>query len=352
MNAQNHWHNTDVYYMQLAIAEAKKGIYTTRPNPAVGCVIVKNGKIIGMGHHPKAGEAHAERFALKQVYDQGYNAQDACAYVTLEPCSHTGRTPPCADALIASGVKRVVVASLDPNPKVAGNGVKKLKATGIEVIVGVCSDEAMALNLGFLKAMTVGMPYVRLKMAGSIDGRTAMASGESQWITGAEAREDVQKLRARSAAIITGSGTVLADDPMLTIRSQQLGVDRHTIPAPKIVVVDRRGRIDTSGTHQLFKLHDVLLWRKDLQSLLRKLVAEYQCYDVMVEAGETLSGAFIAAGLVDELIVYQAPCILGNTARSMFACDIHAISEQHRFCLSSVDKIGQDLRIIYKSLSK
>lgn len=351
MNPLNHWHNSDIYYMQLAISEAKKGIYTTRPNPAVGSVIVKDGRIIGTGFHPKAGQPHAEVFALRQARDSGFDTQGACAYVTLEPCSHTGRTPPCADALINSGIRRVVVASLDPNPKVAGNGIKKLKAAGIEVVVGVCADEAMALNAGFLKAMATGMPYVRLKMAGSIDGRTAMASGESKWITGNEAREDVQKLRAMSAAIITGSGTILADDPLLTVRSQQLGVAIEQIPAPKIVVVDRRGRIQKGG-HQIFDHHhDVLLWREDLTTLLKQLVSAYQCYDVMVEAGASLSGAFIASGFVDELIVYQAPCILGHAARSMFACEVQALAHQHRFDLTSVDKIGRDLRMIYKALN-
>ncbi len=350
MNPLNHWHNSDIYYMQLAINEAKKGIYTTRPNPAVGSVIVKDGQIIGTGFHPKAGQPHAEVFALRHAKYVGFDTQGACAYVTLEPCSHTGRTPPCANALINSGIRRVVVASLDPNPKVAGNGIKKLKAAGIEVVVGVCADEAMAMNAGFLKAMATGMPYVRLKMAGSIDGRTAMASGESKWITSNEAREDVQKLRAMSAAIITGSGTILADDPLLTIRSQQLGVAIEQIPAPKIVVVDRRGRIQ-KGAHQIFNHHDVLLWREDLTTLLKQLVSVHQCYDVMVEAGASLSGAFIASGLVDELIVYQAPCILGHTARSMFACEVQTLAHQHRFDLVSVEKIGRDLRTIYKTLN-
>lgn len=352
MSALNSWQNADIYYMQLAISEAKKGLYITRPNPAVGCVIVKNSQIIATGFHPKAGQPHAEVFALKQAQDAGHDTQGACAYVTLEPCSHTGRTPPCADALIKAGITRVVVASLDPNPKVAGSGINKLTAAGIEVVVGICADEAMAMNAGFLKAMATGMPYVRLKMAGSIDGRTAMASGESKWITGNEAREDVQKLRARSAAIITGSGTILADNPMLTLRSQQLGVSIEQIPAPKIVVVDRRGRIDAKNGHQIFGLHEVLVWREDLRTLLAELVAVHHCYDVMVEAGSGLSGAFIDEGLVDELIIYQAPCILGDTARAMFGCQIDRLSDQHRFGLISVDKLGQDLRMIYKKLSK
>lgn len=341
----------DIYYMQLAIAEAKKGIYTTRPNPAVGCVLVKDGMVIGQGYHPKAGQPHAEIFALADAKAQGFDTEGATAYVTLEPCSHTGRTPPCADALIAADLKRVVIASLDTNPKVAGNGVKKLQNAGIEVLVGVCDQQAAGLNLGFLKAMRTGLPYVRLKTASSLDGRTAMASGESKWITGSEAREDVQRLRARSAAIITGSGTIMADDPAMTVRSKQLGVDLKMIPKPKVIIVDRRGRLSASDNYQVLNHEDTLIWRDDLLSLLQTLVSQYACYDVLIEAGSELSGAFITEGLVDELIVYQAPCILGQDARPMFACQLDQLAQQHRFELHSVDKIGNDIRLIYQSLT-
>ncbi|OOR83653.1 bifunctional diaminohydroxyphosphoribosylaminopyrimidine deaminase/5-amino-6-(5-phosphoribosylamino)uracil reductase RibD [Moraxella canis] len=341
----------DIYYMQLAIAEAKKGIYTTRPNPAVGCVLVKDGMVIGQGYHPKAGQPHAEIFALADAKAQGFDTEGATAYVTLEPCSHTGRTPPCADALIAADLKRVVIASLDTNPKVAGNGVKKLQNAGIEVLVGVCDQQAARLNLGFLKAMRTGLPYVRLKTASSLDGRTAMASGESKWITGSEAREDVQRLRARSAAIITGSGTIMADDPAMTVRSKQLGVDLKMIPKPKVAIVDRRGRLSALDNYQVLNHEDTLIWRDDLLSLLQTLVSQYACYDVLIEAGSELSGAFITEGLVDELIVYQAPCILGQDARPMFACQLDQLAQQHRFELHSVDKIGNDIRLIYQSLT-
>ena len=341
----------DIYYMQLAIAEAKKGIYTTRPNPAVGCVLVKDGMVIGQGYHPKAGQPHAEIFALADAKAQGFDTEGATAYVTLEPCSHTGRTPPCADALIAADLKRVVIASLDTNPKVAGNGVKKLQNAGIEVLVGVCDQQATRLNLGFLKAMRTGLPYVRLKTASSLDGRTAMASGESKWITGSEAREDVQRLRARSAAIITGSGTIMADDPAMTVRSKQLGVDLKMIPKPKVIIVDRRGRLSASDNYQVLNHEDTLIWRDDLLSLLQTLVSQYACYDVLIEAGSELSGAFITEGLVDELIVYQAPCILGQDARPMFACQLDQLAQQHRFELHSVDKIGNDIRLVYQSLT-
>ena len=341
----------DIYYMQLAIAEAKKGIYTTRPNPAVGCVLVKDDLVIGQGYHPKAGQPHAEIFVFFFAKAQGFDTKGATAYVTLEPCSHTGRTPPCADALIAAGLKRVVVASLDPNPKVAGNGVKKLQNAGIEVLVGVCDQQAAALNLGFLKAMRTGLPYVRLKTASSLDGRTAMTSGESKWITGTEAREDVQRLRAQSAAIITGSGTVIADNPALTVRSKQLGVDLHMIPKPKVVIVDRRNRLSDLDNYQVLNYDDTLIWCNDLMSLLKTLVSQYACYDVLIEAGSELSGAFITEGLVDELIVYQAPCILGQNARPMFACQLDQLAQQYRFGLYSADIIGNDIRLIYHSLT-
>ena len=299
----------DRYFMMLAIEQAKLGLYTTRPNPAVGCVIVQAEKVVGQGFHPKAGEPHAEVFALKEA---GVRAVGATAYVTLEPCSHTGRTPPCALGLINAGVKRVVIAGLDPNPQVAGRGVKLLEQAGIQVTVGVLTEQAEALNRGFLKAMRTQMPYVRLKIATSLDGRTAMASGESKWITSAAAREDVQKLRAQSGAIITGSETVIADNPQLNIRSNQLGVAPEQVPAPKVVVLDRRQRLEHSlqSDYQLCRRPDTSYWREDnLTALLKKLVSDYQCYDVLVEAGASVAGSFLSQQLVDELIVYQAPCL-------------------------------------------
>lgn len=343
--------STDVYYMTLAIAEAKKGEFTTRPNPAVGCVLVKDGKVIGAGHHPRTGLRHAEIYAMQNATARGHDIAGATAYVTLEPCSHMGRTPPCADALIAARVAKVVIACLDSNPKVAGNGVAKLTAAGIEVVVGVCEAQARALNAGFLKAMATGMPYVRLKVGASLDGRTAMGSGESKWITSDAAREDVQRLRAKSAAIITGSGTVMTDDPSLNVRSPSLGVPIDTIPQPKIVVVDRAGQLQKPNDYQVCKRADTLIWQGDLTELLTTLVKEHQCYDVLVEAGARLSGAFIAADLVDELIVYQAPCILGADARPMFDFTLETLAEQKRFELVSVDKIGTDIRQIYHKLA-
>lgn len=346
MSIQNHAQDAqDRYFMMLAIEQAKQGLYTTRPNPAVGCVIVQAGEVVGQGFHPKAGEPHAEVFALKAA---GMKAIGATAYVTLEPCSHTGRTPPCALGLINAGIKRVVIAGLDPNPQVAGRGITLLEQAGIKVIVGVLTEQAEALNRGFLKAMRTQMPYVRLKIATSLDGRTAMASGESKWITSTAAREDVQKLRAQSGAIITGSETVIADDPQLNVRSSQLGVPPEQVPAPIVVVLDRRQRLahNPESSNQLCRLPSTLYWRTDdLTTLLKTLVSEYQCYDVLVEAGASVAGSFLSQQLVDELIVYQAPCLLGAQAKPMVEFNPLSLAEQLRFSVSSHERVGSDLKL-------
>lgn len=346
MSIQNHAQDAqDRYFMMLAIEQAKRGLYTTRPNPAVGCVIVQAEAVVGQGFHPKAGEPHAEVFAIK---DAGAQTAGATAYVTLEPCSHTGRTPPCALALIEAGITRVVIAGLDPNPQVAGRGVALLEQAGIEVKVGVLTAQAEALNRGFLKAMRTQMPYVRLKIATSLDGRTAMASGESKWITSAAAREDVQKLRAQSGAIITGSETVIADNPQLNVRSNQLGVSFEQVPAPIVVILDRRQRLNYSpnAEYQLCQRSDTLYWRHDdLIALLKELVSEHQCYDVLVEAGAGVAGSFLSQQLVDELIVYQAPCLLGSEARSMIDFNPMSLAQQLRFNLHSHEQLGSDLKL-------
>lgn len=346
MSIPNHAQDAqDRYFMMLAIEQAKQGLYTTRPNPAVGCVIVQAETIVGQGFHPKAGEPHAEVFALK---DAGARAVGATAYVTLEPCSHTGRTPPCALGLIKAGVKRVVIAGLDPNPQVAGRGVRLLEQAGIAVTVGVLTEQAEALNRGFLKAMRTQMPYVRLKIATSLDGRTAMASGESKWITSTAAREDVQKLRAQSGAIITGSETVIADNPQLNVRSTQLGVPAEQVPAPKIVILDRRQRLEHSlqSDYQLCRQADTLYWREDdLTTLLKNLVGEHQCYDVLVEAGASVAGGFLSQQLVDELIVYQAPCLLGAQARPMVDFNPLSLAQQLRFDIHSHETLSPDLKL-------
>ncbi|MGE6244420.1 bifunctional diaminohydroxyphosphoribosylaminopyrimidine deaminase/5-amino-6-(5-phosphoribosylamino)uracil reductase RibD [Psychrobacter proteolyticus] len=346
MSIQSHAQDAqDRYFMMLAIEQAKRGLYTTRPNPAVGCVIVQAEQIVGQGFHPKAGEPHAEVFALKEA---GTQAAGATAYVTLEPCSHTGRTPPCALALVAAKVNRVVIAGLDPNPQVAGRGAKLLEQVGIEVTVGVLTEQAEALNHGFLKAMRTQMPYVRLKIATSLDGRTAMASGESKWITSAAAREDVQKLRAQSGAIITGSQTVMTDDPKLNVRSEQLGVPFEKVPNPKIVILDRRQRLkhNLQSDYQLCRHPDTIYWYEDdLSTLLAKLVSEHQCYDVLVEAGASVAGSFLSQQLVDELIVYQAPCLLGDEARPMVDFNPMSLAQQLRFDIESHQQLGPDLRL-------
>ncbi len=333
---------SDEYYMMLAVEVAKKGLYLTRPNPSVGCVIVKAGQVVGIGTTAKVGGSHAEVFALAQA---GIQAQGATAYVTLEPCSHTGRTPPCCDALIQPGIARVVIAVIDPNPKVSGEGIKRLLAASVAVTILSGIAQAYAINAGFLKAMATKLPFVRLKLGISLDGKIAMKSGESKWITGSEARQDVQKLRARSAAIITGSQTILDDNPALTVRECVLGVPIADIPTPKSVVVDRRGRLALGDAYQVTQRADTLLWQGELLPLLQTLVKEFLCYDVLVEAGAQLASAFITAGLVDELIVYQAPCLLGADANSMFVGHFTHLSEQVRLQLISCERLGEDIKL-------
>jgi diaminohydroxyphosphoribosylaminopyrimidine deaminase/5-amino-6-(5-phosphoribosylamino)uracil reductase len=344
---------TDQDWMQHALALARRGQYTTRPNPAVGCVLVKDGQLIGEGFHPQAGQPHAEVFALRQA---GAQARGATAYVTLEPCAHFGRTPPCANALIEAGVARVVMATLDSNPQVAGQGRDRITAAGITTTVGICQAEAQALNAGFLKVMAGGLPYVRLKVAASLDGRTAMASGESKWITGPAARQDVQHWRAISGAVITGINTVLADDPLLNVRQVADGTDLALIPQPLRVVLDRQGRMPTDA-QLLDDPSTVLLvgpvhrdgvetWpTTDLTTLLARLRDDKQIRDVLVECGPTLAAAFLTAGLVDELIVYLAPTLLGQLAQPMFGLDFGQMAEQMRFDLIDVKQVGADVRL-------
>lgn len=337
------------YYMRRAIELAKRGQYTTRPNPCVGSVIVKDGQIVGEGFHYQAGQPHAEVFALRQAGDK---AQDATAYVTLEPCSHYGRTPPCADALINAGIKQVVIAVTDPNPKVAGGGIAKLKNAGIEVITDVCHAQSYALNKGFFRTMQGGLPYIRLKSACSLDGKIAMQSGESQWITGDMARQDVQRLRAMSGAIITGSQTVLSDNPQLNVRSG-IDVPIADIPQPLLVVLDRRGRIDKHSNwyKQQLAQRPILLVQTphiDLEQLLIQLRDDYAIHDVMVEAGATVASAFLQAGLVDEWVIYQAPCLLGKKAVDLTNFNFDTMNQQLTFNLVSHETLGNDLKLVYQ----
>ena len=353
----------DTVFMQRAIELAKQGIYSTRPNPAVGCVIVKDGQIVGEGFHPKAGQPHAEVFALRQAGEQ---AVQATAYVTLEPCAHYGRTPPCAEGLVKAGVNRVVMASLDPNPLVSGKGKAILEAAGISTTVGVLEQQAKDLNKGFLQVMSGGRPYVRLKMAASLDGRTAMASGESKWITGPEARLDVQHWRALSGAVITGINTVLADNPSLNVRQLPNAFPVDSVVQPLRVVLDRQGRFSTSAVNLLQHKDQLLVvgtapqpvegveyWPTlPLADLLQQLKADKKIYDVLVEAGPTLAAAFLEAGLVDELIVYLAPTLLGSTARPMFNLALSRMQEQYRLHIAELTQVGQDIRVILRPESR
>lgn len=346
----------DQIWMQRAIHLAQQGQYSTRPNPNVGCVIVKDGKVVGEGFHPRAGQPHAEVFAIRQA---GALTQGATAYVTLEPCAHYGRTPPCAKGLVEAGITQVVVACSDPNPLVAGKGIQILQEAGIQVSTGVCEADAAVLNRGFLKAMATGLPYVRLKVASSLDGRTAMASGESKWITGPEARQDVQHWRAISGAVITGIETVLADDCLLNVRQLPDVDDISTVVQPKRVVLDRQGRLPLDAKilqqpdtvmvmgpfrAELAQLGVIQLEIQSLHSLLRTL-KDFQIYDVLVEAGATLSSAFLQQGLVDELISYVAPTLLGQSARAMFNAEFEHLAEQLRFKLIEVSQVGNDVRL-------
>lgn len=350
----------DQVWMRQAIAEAEKAIYRTRPNPAVGCVIVKDGVIVGRGATAPVGGSHAEVFAMREAGEQ---ACGATAYVTLEPCAHYGRTPPCAKGLVEAGVAKVVVACADPNPLVAGKGIEILRQAGIHVITDVCTAEAEVQNKGFLKAMACNMPYVRLKVASSLDGRTAMASGESKWITGAESRQDVQHWRAISGAVITGIETILADDPLLNVRSlfdvDGKVIDLDTIVQPKRVILDRQGRLPLTAQilkqpdtvmvmgpfrQELAELGVVQLEVQSLQDLLRTL-KDFQIYDVLVEAGATLSTAFLQENLVDELISYVAPTLLGQSARAMFNAQFESMAQQLRFKLADVHQFGDDIRL-------
>lgn len=348
--------------MASALHLAERGLYTTSPNPRVGCVIVKSGKLLAEGWHQRAGEPHAEVHALNAA---GAEAKSATAYVTLEPCSHHGRTPPCADALIAAGVTRVVIAMQDPNPQVAGQGVVRLQGAGMEVECGLMESVARALNPGFIKRMTQGMPLLRSKIAMSLDGRTALNNGASQWITGAEARRDGHHWRARSCAVLTGIGTVLADDAQLSAR------EVNTVRQPLRVVVDSNLRMPL--TAQILQGGNVLIYTatRDAQKIARlekvgakvevlpasngqvdlaaclKDLATRGCNEILLEAGQTLNGAMLQAGLIDELIVYMAPQLLGDMARGMAQLgELIRLDQRVALAWQDVRQIGRDLRIV------
>ena len=347
-------------YMRQALQLAAQGLKTTTPNPRVGCVLVAaTGEVVGQGFHVRAGEGHAEVNALAAAGEQ---ARGATAYVTLEPCDHHGRTGPCSQALIDAGVAEVVYAMQDPNPLVAGKGLARLRRAGIAVRGPVLEAEAMALNPGFIKRMQTGLPYVRCKLAMSLDGRTAMANGESQWITGPAAREDVQQLRARSCSIITGTGTVLADNPQLNVRSTALGANPRqplrividsqlrTSPEAQIYAVPEQAVVAT--TQAIARHGAVAAWRfdgdkVDLAALIRKL-GELGHNEVLVEAGPSLAGAFLAAGLLDEMVVYLAGKLMGSTARPLFELPLAHMADSVALSIRSVQPVGNDWRITAK----
>ena len=349
-------------FMTRALRLAARGLYTTTPNPRVGCVLVRAGEVVGEGWHEHAGGPHAEVEALRAA---GAAARGATAYVTLEPCSHHGRTPPCADALIAAGVARVVAAMRDPNPAVCGAGVARLAGAGIEVALGVSGDEARELNIGFIIRHERGTPWSRLKIAASLDGKTALNNGQSQWITGAEARRDGHAWRARACAVLTGIGTVIEDDPQLTVRE---------VPTPRQplrVLVD--SRLDVSPDAKILSGGGTLVFaalehaekrrrltdrgaevvvlpnpegKVDLTALMREL-ARREINELHIEAGFKLNGSLLREGLIDELLIYLAPSILGDAAQGMFNLpEATTLNERHALEIRSQQLVGPDLRII------
>lgn len=361
----------DARHMARALELARKGVYSTHPNPRVGCVIVRDGETVGEGWHVQAGGPHAEVHALRQAGDR---ARGATAYVTLEPCSHHGRTPPCADALVAAGVARVVVAMQDPNPQVAGQGLERLRQAGIAVTCPLLATEARALNPGFLKRMEHGQPYIRVKLAMSLDGRTAMASGESQWITGPAARSAVQRLRAQSSAVLTGADSVIADGARMTVRAAELGLDAETTElatrrSPLRILIDGRLRVPldapffqagpalvvtcadaaahpqyAQGGHELLSLRG-----DDGQVDLLKLsieLARRGINEVLVEAGASLAGAFAKQGLVDEYQLFIAAKFMGSTARPLLDWPLERMSEAAPLQIIEMTAVGDDWRVI------
>lgn len=372
-NQQNTQQRVDESYMQRAILLAKKGTYTTSPNPVVGCVIVNNDEIVGEGWHQKAGQGHAEVNALNMA---GAKATNATAYVTLEPCSHFGRTPPCAQGLIDAGIKRVVIAMQDPNPLVSGNGINMLNKAGIDTVISILEPAAYSLNPGFVKRMRTNMPLVRCKMAASLDGKTAMQSGQSKWITSSAARQDVQRFRAKSCAIISGADTVLVDDAKLTVRYEELGyaqqsLEKEQLRQPLRVIIDTQHRV--LPTLALFEQESPIIlvrtrleneqkWphfvkqlvvkdnhgKASLTDLLAKL-ADQGVNTIWLESGARLSGAFLQQGLVDEMVLYQAPKLMGEHTKGLFDIEqLTTLEDAIALEINDVRMIGKDIRIISK----
>lgn len=362
----------DHKFMQRAISLAKRGHFTTSPNPRVGCVIVRNEEVVGEGFHQKAGQGHAEVHALKQA---GIKANGATAYVTLEPCSHYGLTPPCAEALIKAQVTHVIAAMVDPNPKVSGRGLELLNAAGITTQFGLLEQDARALNPGFIQLMTTKLPYVRCKLAASLDGKTAMASGESQWITSAEARIDVQRLRAQSCAVICGADSVIFDDAKMTVRWHDLGELKNSyaeadVRQPVRIIIDGKNRL-TPDLAIFQSESKILLIRHTIENdhawphfveqvqidkaenseyinltLLLRYLAKQGLNDVLVESGSQLSGAFVSQNLVNELILYQAPKLIGHDGRGLVNMPtVLQLDEAKNLEIQDMRMIGKDIRL-------
>ena len=358
----------DRRHMARAIELAWRGLGTTDPNPRVGCVLVRDGAVVGEGWHVRAGGPHAEVEALGRA---GAGARGATAYVSLEPCCHHGRTPPCTDALVAAGVARVVYGCDDPNPRVGGGGAARLRAAGIAVEGGVLEGEARSVNQGFIARMARGRPWLRVKVAASLDGRTALADGQSRWITGPAARRDVQRLRARSSAIVTGVGTVLADDPELTVRDEPSGAVRPPVrivldsglrmpatarllaaPGPVVVLevagdATRRAALAAAGADVRRVAAEA---GRVAPAALVDVLRDLECNEVLVEAGPAVNGALLAAGLVDEIVTYQAAHVLGHTALPMFTLPpLAAMAARPEFELADARRVGADLRLTYRA---
>jgi diaminohydroxyphosphoribosylaminopyrimidine deaminase/5-amino-6-(5-phosphoribosylamino)uracil reductase len=347
--------------MARALSLAANGLYTTTPNPRVGCVIVKHGEVIGEGWHERAGEPHAEINALAQLKAYGRDASGGTLYSTLEPCNHVGRTGPCAEAVIAAGIRRVVVAMADPNKEAEG-GAARMRAAGIPVDVGLCESDARELNIGFVSRVTRGRPWVRLKAAASLDGRTALESGASQWITGEGARADGHRLRARACAILTGIGTVRRDDPQLTVRAvsttrqpRRIVVDRaaEMLPSARVLAEGDAWVVTAGGRNPEWPAGTEVLTfpdadrRVDLGALMRELGSR-GINELHVEAGGKLNGALFVAGLVDEVVLYLAPCLIGDPARGMaeWRSGLARLSERIPLDIVDVTRMGDDLRIV------
>ena len=382
--------SNDHKYMARALQLAECGRFSCHPNPRVGCVIVCDEEIIGEGFHERAGQSHAEVNALAQA---GEKARGATVYVTLEPCSHQGQTPPCSKGLVAAGVGKVIVAMVDPNPQVSGRGLKVLDEAGIATFSGLMEKQAKELNPGFVSRMLRQRPFVRLKMAGSLDGRTAMADGDSVWITGLEARQDVQRLRAQADAIITGIGTVLVDDPSLNVRYKvpkpystlepqsergncscvegstvavhgglriildsqlQISLDAKiiNITGKVIIFANEAVKLDSIKALQDKGVEIVLLSNNDqgldLQTVMKEL-AKREINECHLECGAKLAGAFVKAQLVDEIVYYMAPCLMGSEARPLLDLSISKMLDKQEMQIGLIDRVGEDVRMIFKA---